>query len=153
VAARVKFSYERGGKDQVERPYLWLDLRVGDGPTLTVRGLFDTGADCSLLAADYAQALGLKPDDLEQAAAAGPTGEIVVMRTSKPVLASLPGATRTVVPLRPLFVPGGSEATWGRDFMAVYAVAFDERARQFSLFSPESEPTSRLDASWNLVST
>jgi hypothetical protein len=152
MATRVKFSYE-GGQDGVERPYLWLDLRAEAGPTLRVRGLFDPGADCSLLAAEYAQALGLAPGDLEQATAQGPTGAITVMRSHELVRASLPGAPGTIVPLYPLFVPGGSEAHWGRDFMAVYAVAFDERARQFSLFASEFEPTSPFDDARNLVST
>lgn len=153
MAVRVKFSYEHG-LDGVERPYLWLDLKAGAGPTRRVRGLFDTGLDHSLLPLEYARALELTLEDMEQATAEGSAGAIVVRRSSKPVFASLPGASKTIVPLYPLFVPDGSEAHWGRDFMAVYAIAFDERARQFSLFAQEPDQMSRLDdPAGKLVST
>jgi hypothetical protein len=132
----VKFSYDQG-EDGQQRPYLWLDMKVDGRPSIRVRGLFDSGADVSLLAAEYGEALGLESSDLEEAVAEGPAGAIAVLRSRRLVEASLPGASEILVPLRPLFVPGGSGARWGRDFMAVYAVAFDERAHQFSLFSPE----------------
>ena len=135
MASRIKFTYEQG-EDGQHRPYLWLDLKLEMGQSIRVRGLFDSGADVSLLASDYAEALGLARSDLEQAVAEGPTGKVEVLRSKSAVNASLPGAPEIVAPLYPLFVPGGSGAHWGRDFMAVYAVAFDERARQFSLFAP-----------------
>jgi hypothetical protein len=136
VASRVKFSYDEG-EDGQQRPYLWLNLKGETGSSIRVRGLFDSGADVSLLAGEYSEALGLRPDDLKQAVAEGPAGLVTVLRSKKVIQASLPGAPDVVVPLYPLFVPGGSGAHWGRDFMAVYAVAFDERAQQFSLFGPE----------------
>lgn len=135
VATRVKFSYD-SGEDGQERPYLWLDLKLDPGLSIRVRGLFDSGADVSLLASEYSEALGLKKSDLEPAVAEGPAGTVPVWRSRTPIQATLPGAPKVVVPLRPLFVPGGSGARWGRDFMAVYSVAFDERAHQFSLFGP-----------------
>lgn len=138
ATSRVKFSYDQG-EDGKQRPYLWLDLKREGGPSIRARGLFDSGADVSLLASEYGDALGLGPEDLMDAVAEGPAGPIAVQQSRPSILASLPGTSEILVPLHPLFVPGGSGAHWGRDFMAVYAVAFDERAHQFSLFAPPSQ--------------
>ncbi len=136
MASRVKFNYEEG-EDHQPRPYLWLNLKVDARPSIMVRGLFDSGADASLLAPEYADVLGLVDRDMVEAVAEGPAGRVAVRRSLRPIEASLPGAPEMVALLYPLFVPGGSGARWGRDFMAVYAVAFNERAHQFSLFGPE----------------
>jgi hypothetical protein len=90
VAARVKFNYEEG-EDGNPRPYLWLDLKLESGPSIRVRGLFDSGADVSLLALDYREALGLAPQDLDAHTAEGPAGKIDVQRSRRPVQARLPG--------------------------------------------------------------
>jgi hypothetical protein len=134
VAERIKLSYEPG-EDGQERPYLWLDLTTPQGPTIAVRGLVDSGADVSVLPAAYTEFLSLGAADLERVEGEGPGGRVTLLRAREPVEASLRGEASNPVLLRPLFVPGGVEARWGRDFMAEYGVAFDERARQFSLFS------------------
>jgi hypothetical protein len=144
VPARVKFSYERG-EDGQERPYLWLDLRTENGPLRKVRGLIDTAADVTVMGADYAETLGLMSDDLEKVSAEGPTGTVSARRSLVVVRASLPGEPELVAPLHPLFIPGGTAALWGRDFMAVYAASFDERGRQFSLFPQQLEPVGQID--------
>jgi hypothetical protein len=135
VATRVKFNYEQG-EDGKQRPYLWLDLKLNSGPSISVRGLFDSGADVSLLAYEYGEALRLKPGDLDAATAEGPAGKVEILRSKRRIEARLPGAPDIVVPLYPLFAPKWIGAVWGRDFMAFYSVAFDEQAHQFSLFGP-----------------
>jgi hypothetical protein len=139
VAARVKFSYETGPDGQ-SRPYLWLVLRVRQGATLKVRGLLDSGADVSLLDLEYARPLGVLEQDLQPVTTYGPSGPLEALRTTVAVDANLPGSVRPSVALHPVFVPRGMGARWGRDLMLGYAVAFDERARQFTLFIPDAGP-------------
>jgi hypothetical protein len=142
VAARVKFNYE-AGPDGNPRPYLWLDLTTESGASIRTRGLLDTGADVTIMDAEYAQALQLDPGDLEEIAAQGPAGVVTARRSVAVVRATLPGAPEIVAPLYPLFTQDMPMPLWGRDFMAVYSLALDQRALQFSLFAQEPVPSGR----------
>ena len=142
MAGRIKFSYEEG-QGGVLRPYLWLNLYAKQRGFAKVRGLLDTGADVSLLGLEDAQLLGLTPDDLEDLSARGPAGEVPGQRARSGIRVVLPGASGGTA-LRPIFMEGGLGARWGRDFMANYGVAFDERTSQFSLFVWDAGPDSDL---------
>ncbi len=144
MAGRVKFNYERG-LDGILRPYLWLNLNVEGGLTVKMRGVLDSGADTTVLAMALMHALGMKPGDLESLAMRSPSGEVSAARSRRVVLASLPGEKEIAAPLRPIFVPGDTQTRWGRDFMAAYSVAFDEQARQFSLFGSPLGPKNAVD--------
>jgi hypothetical protein len=137
---RVKFNYELG-PGGTARPYLWLDLRVAKRQAIPVRGVLDTGADVTLLDDAYLPALGIGSDELEPVALDTLSVRLSAGRSPNVVWASLPGAPGSAVPLRPIFVDSGGEARWGRDFMALYAVAFDEQAQQFSLYARRLDPT------------
>jgi hypothetical protein len=54
------------------------------------------------------------------------------------ISANLPGNRRPPATLHPVFIPGSTGARWGRDLMESYGVAFDARARQFTLFIPDA---------------
>lgn len=140
VPDRVKFNYEPGPTGTY-RPYLWLDMRTEVGTGIQVRGLLDTGADVTLLDSAYLSALGLNEADLEPVYVDGPAGKLTGGRSRTVVLASLPGAPGNAAPLRPIFTDAAGEVRWGRDFMSLYAVAFDEQSRQFSLYSRQLTPT------------
>jgi Retroviral aspartyl protease len=137
---RFKFNYEPGPRGTV-RPYLWLDLRVATRPPIPVRGVLDTGADVTLLDSAYLPTLGIASEELEAVALDTLSDRLSARRSSNVVWASLPGAPGSAAPLRPVFVDSGGEARWGRDFMTLYAVAFDEQAKQFSLYSRGLDPT------------
>jgi hypothetical protein len=144
VPQRVKFNYEpsRAGPS---RPYLWLKLHTESGPTLRARGLLDTGADITILDNGYLPALGLAPDALEPVGIDSPAGKLRGQRSRQVIWASLPGAPANQAPLRPIFIDADGEARWGRDFMQIYAVAFDEETQQFSLYGRHMDPTNPSD--------
>ena len=144
VTTRVKFPYE-SGPDGNLRPYLWLNLETEAGASIRTRGLLDTGADITVMDREYAQALRLGSDDLEVVSAQGPAGVMRAMRSVTMVRATLPGAPEIVVPLYPLFAEGMPTPLWGRDFMAVYSPALDQRSLQFSLFAQQSQPSDEPD--------
>lgn len=134
MAARIKFGYEPGEGGSL-RPYLWLELGLEGRQPVTVRGLLDSGADVSVLPMDLAVGLGVEADQLRQVVATVLTGQVDAWLSAVDVRASLPGAPERFQRLRPLFVEDAPSPRWGRDFMGLYVVAFDEAAHQFSLYS------------------
>lgn len=136
MSLRAKFVYEPG-LDDVLRPYLWLDLRYGSGPTIRVRGLIDTGADVTVLDTELASALGIADQELRRDRFLGSSGFVDARRTTSPLLATLPGETQAAL-LTPVFIDG-AQTLWGRDLLNTYGIALDERAKQFSLFEIESD--------------
>jgi hypothetical protein len=135
VAARIKFNYEAGDDGHL-RPYLHLDLVVAGRGSIRMRGLLDSGVDVTVLPDAMIQVLKLPPEELVRVSAVSWEGRITVNQSATDVLAGLP-AGDWVVKIRPIFHTVYAEPHWGRDFMGLYGgVAFDEKAKQFSLFAP-----------------
>ena len=135
MAIRIKLPYETGPGGR-KRPYLTLVL-AGPSTTVLVRGLLDSGADVSVLPSIFIPHLGLGPEELEEVPIATSSGSGTAVHATRPLWAFIPGYDARRVPLRPLFLEEVGEASWGRDFMSVYSVAFAEQDQQFSLYADD----------------
>lgn len=124
----------REGPGGVARPYLTVVVTGPNGHAEKVFGLIDSGADCSSLPLGFAGLFGYTHEDLVPATVTQVSGEVSVLQAAKPAKAHIAGLPELEFELRPWFAEGNT-ALWGRaDFMMAFGVAFDQPAKQFTLF-------------------
>ena len=136
VEFELDYLTELGAAGGARRPYLWLEVTGPTGPSRSIRGLLDTGADTSSLPAQYAALLGHNPAQVVVGQGRQISGTFPSWTWPAPLSAYVTGRPDYVFELNPTFVPGSLNAVWGRsDFLRLWEFTLDEENQQLRLRS------------------
>jgi hypothetical protein len=133
MADPIVFAYRQLGLGGA-RPYLTLHVTGIEGRSGLIPGIVDSGADNTVLPADYAPLMGYSSADMISVQGTQVGGIVILRQATKSSKAFVPEISSVVFGIKPCFVHGCQTALWGRaDLMQHFDVAIMERRKQFSL--------------------